>query len=155
MVLQKIKYKLEKSIGENVVYQKKKGQRWKFEESIIKNILSSDTPEETAATDETTPPENNNEETPPPTPTENVQEEKEPEIILPPISLEPHRPKPQELLAYGTHVQVPNAITLTPTLSEGITTISESDYSNTSFTESLLSELNASLNELLNNARER
>ena len=149
-VLQKIKYKLEKSIGENIVYQKKKGQRWKFEESIIKNILSSDTPEETAATDETAPPENNNEETPPPTPTENVQEEKEPEIIPPPISLEPHRPKPQELLAYGTRVRLPDIITLAPPATEKEASLPETDSIPLSLAERFASHINTSLNGLLN-----
>ncbi|MDO8565907.1 MAG: lamin tail domain-containing protein [Candidatus Moranbacteria bacterium] len=156
-VLQKIKYKLEKSIGENIVYRKKKGQKWAFEENIIKNIFSSDTPEETAATDEIVPPENSNEETPPPTLAENVQEEKEPEIIPPPVSLDPDRPKAQELLAYGTRVQLQDAITLTPspTDAENLIGQRETEGNSLSFPEKLAININASLNGLFNSSQER
>lgn len=70
-VLQKIKYKLEKSIAEDITYQKKKGERWSFEK----------TAEEPADTNtEIAPPpseEENPMEEPAPTPDINTQPEEE------------------------------------------------------------------------------
>ncbi len=51
-VLQKIKYKLEKSIKENAVYRKEKGKRWEWQESAVPKDLPPE-----ATSDEKTSPE--------------------------------------------------------------------------------------------------
>lgn len=153
-VLQEIKYKLEKSIADNVIYQKKKGQKWKFEESITKNILSTNTTEKTSEPDEITPPENNREETLPTVPAENTPEEA-PEIIPAPISLDPDRPLPQEFLAYGTRVHLPDTIMFIPAADEERASLPEKKPASFSLPERIAADINASLNELLNSPQER
>lgn len=48
-VLQKIRYKLEKSIAEDVVYQKKKGEKWSFASSAGKNTVTEIAPAATVS----------------------------------------------------------------------------------------------------------
>lgn len=154
-VLQKMKYKLEKSIAENVVYQKKKGQKWQFVENTIKDIPLSQVSAEANKINEIAPPENSNEETPPPAPTEDTLKEEESGIVLPaPISLDPNRPEPQDLLAYGTRIRLPAAITLMPPATEETATPPDEQSIPFSLAERLASNINASLNELLNNPQE-
>lgn len=157
-VLQEIKYKLEKSIAENAVYQKKKGEKWKFEEAAAKSTPATDTPTETdeetnddslvlgvsdTIQDKSTEPEA---ETVPGQMKENIENQ---------LSLDPDRPLPQDILAYGTRVQVPDTIAFTPISAQEIAPLPETDSLSLSITERLASHINASLNELLNDSQEK
>ncbi|MDP3957787.1 MAG: lamin tail domain-containing protein [bacterium] len=157
-VLQEIKYKLEKSIAENTVYQKKKGQKWKFEESLVKDVSPPDTPAEVdketnddalvlgvsdIVQDKSTEPE-----------AENVPNQTK-EYIENQLSLDPDRPLPQDILAYGTRVKVPDTITLTPISAQEIAPLPEMERPSLTLAERLASQINASLNGLLNDSQEK
>lgn len=139
--LQDIKYKFEKSIAEDAVYQKEKGAPWKLVTSAPKNIPAT-TP---AKNIEVIPPQT--EPAPLPIPEEDKPEENNPASENQ-ISLDPDRPKPQEILAYGTRAHLSDAITLTTLTMEETSSIIETTSSSR---KSLFSQINASLNEALNN----
>ena len=152
-VLQKVKYKLEKSIGENVVYQKKKGQKWQFEESPEKDIPLPDTLTETEKTNEIEPSENTDETVSSSAPSENIQKETRLEIPPDQLSFDPNQPKPYELLAYGTRVRLADTITLTLPVTQEITSLPGTENLSLSRVERLITHVNASLNELLNSTQ--
>jgi len=147
-VLQSIRYKLEKPVAENAVYEKEKGSAWKWTVPTGKNSQSSK--KETAI---------NEENVPLVLGTSIVQSEEtlqQVEEVTPiktksdQISLDPTRPLPQDILAYGTQVRIPDTLTLAFLPSEETNTISVSASMPLSSEESILSKINASLNEFLN-----
>ena len=96
-VLQDIKYKLSKSVAEDVVYRKEKGKRWEWDETPTKEEIAIDTTpldvsDETTPTEEilrtpseeqiTEPEQSEPEMSNEPTPTEPAKEETSPETVL-------------------------------------------------------------------------
>jgi hypothetical protein len=148
-VLQAIKYKLEKSAAENAIYNKEKGKHWTWQESgegmagydaapaEEPQVLpeTSGAPEEEilgAATEIAS-------DRPGTAP---------PEKLSAPV---PGRPRPISLLYYGTHIRLPETIPFTPAdLEPETASLPTSEHYAAAFATELLSDINASLNELLN-----
>lgn len=149
--IQKIAYKLEKSAAEDAVYSKKKGERWKFEE-----IQSQSDDKPTPDTTDTEQPANEL------STTENTElgqavseptEENIPEASIihtsGPVSEDPDRPQPVDILNYGTSLTLPDNVTFTP----HDTTLPLSmlpEVSSRDEDSDLLTKINASLNDFLN-----
>ncbi len=147
-VLQSIKYKLDKPVAENAVYKKEKGSAWRWTVPAKKNPQPSK--EETVINEESTPlvlgtSIRRSEETLQPT-EENIPIK----IKSDQLSLDPDRPLPQDILAYGTRVQLPDTIILTFLPSEETNLISVSESIPLPSEGSILSKINTSLNEFLN-----
>lgn len=140
-ILQTIKYKLDKSIGEDIAYVKKKGARWTWQESIDQTNISA------SASDLKT-------DTPPQI---SIPSPEETEV---PLEYQPSSEKPAvlgvttmsvspnpylKLLNYGTGVTVPNDIILSfPDTSSSPTRSQE--YSFFIFAKHVLITINAALN---------
>lgn len=152
--LQSIRYKLDKPVAENAVYQKEKGSAWKWDQSTGK---SSPSPEkETAVKKEAIPlvlgtSDTKQEETLQPTGEDISRENRATKSDQ--ISLDPDRPLPQDILAYGTRVRLPNTITLVFLPSEETNTIPVSESSPLPSEESISSKINTALNGFLNATR--
>jgi PKD repeat protein len=152
-VLQKIRYKLEKSAAENSIYSKAKGKRWEWQEEelekdqIGKEILPvSDTDENEATPDEEAP----LEEAALP-----IGEDSQKKVLGEKTSqTEDTREKFMQLLSYGTRVRIPDGISLTfdETADDAAPLPSREHYA-VSFAKESFSEINSVLNELLSNAR--
>lgn len=145
-VLQKIQYKLDAPIAEDVVYRKEKGSPWKWETPAkqISAISEKQTvPDVLGATDVRT-------DAIPLTPATEIPDET-PIRTSDQISLDPLRPDPRDFLAYHTHVTVPSSLTLAPTPNEkAAVAISFAS----SETESIFSQINTTLNAFLNGVEE-
>ncbi|MEI8096950.1 MAG: lamin tail domain-containing protein [Candidatus Moraniibacteriota bacterium] len=154
-VLQNIKYKLDKPVAEDAVYHKEKGSGWKWE-NLPKQIPSAPQKEIIPIV-------------PAPKPVSLPQKIESPEIAPPTkedipiepvkksdqISLEPNRPLPQDVLAYGMQIQIPDALALTIPEDEKaeMILVSIPQPSSLLAEESLLSKINSSLNDFLNTPR--
>ena len=153
-VLQKIKYKLEQSAAEEAVYRKEKGSRWQWEEAgeqaaAVPEAESGDTENAAplvlgATTDRVQ---------------ENIltatTETIEPEAVgsmRNRQSFDPDRPDLRDLLSYGTHIRLPDTIALTPTPAQKTADLPEPTPYTITFTGALLSDINASINRLLDAA---
>lgn len=149
-VLQKIEYKLGKPVAEDAVYHKEKGSAWKWE-SLPKQIP-------VAPKKETVPLVPVPQEVKPAKIIQPIQED----IPIEPvktksdqISLDPDRPIPQDILAYGTRVQMPDSITLALSSDEKVNLVPLSESSPLPEEESLFTKINTSLNAFLNNSQEK
>ncbi|MDD2767007.1 MAG: lamin tail domain-containing protein [Candidatus Moranbacteria bacterium] len=154
-VLQDIKYKLDKSIADDVVYRKEKGSKWKWDTSSVHVTAPSPSKEQ-----------NEKEKNPPlidepmiipemivPLREEMLPEEiiKEKETTSPLISLDPDRPLPQDILTYGTTLETPHSLILAVPADEKIAVLPLSDSSSVTSEETpLLIRINATLNDFLN-----
>lgn len=154
-VLQDIKYKLDKSIADDVVYRKEKGSKWKWDTSSVHVTAPSPSKEQ-----------NEKEKNPPlidepmiipemivPLREEMLPEEiiKEKEMTSPLISLDPDRPLPQDILTYGTALETPHSLILAVPADEKIAVLPLSDSSSVTSEETpLLIRINATLNDFLN-----
>lgn len=157
-VLQDIKYKLDKSIADDVVYRKEKGSKWKWDASSvhIPALSPSKEPDETSETKKDSPlleePTTVQETIIPlmeETPQTKIMEEKE--TVSPLISLDPDRPLPQDILTYGTALETPRSLILAVPADEKIAVSSPADSSEISPEEtSLFIEINTALNDFLN-----
>lgn len=163
-VLQKIKYKLEKSIAENAVYIKKKGERWNFEMSDIENV--SENENETslpASTSEQIPEENPAPASDIPAPDEpQNDQETEGEVLGASITesdaklsrdRRKHDQQWMKLISLGTRAALPENIEFSPE-SESIFAEQAPKHSDISLMQETLLDLNASLNNMFNNSLE-
>lgn len=150
-VVQKIKYKLEKSAAEDIVYSKAKGRRWEWheekptEEKEEKESLAvSDTDENAVVAEEETP----LEEAVPP-----IEESAKKQVLGAKTSHADDSEKFMPLLNYGTRVKIPSNISLAFDETDDVPPLLSQEHYAISFAKESLSELNAALNELLHNAR--
>lgn len=166
-VLQKIKYKLDKSIAEEAVYRKNKGERWHLEETIIeesddtntKNILS----ESENNGDEELPPVSNDTDTNAPLEKnegENSDSQETESIVLGASTItktdeeifliqQEHNKKWLALINIGTQINVPENVTFAPN-NKRVEKPQESEHYAVSFAREAFSEINNSLNNMLN-----
>jgi len=149
-VLQKIEYKLDKPVAENAVYHKEKGSAWKWE-ALPKKIGVA--PQKEIVPLVPVPQEVKPTEIPQPiqedTPIEPIKTKSDQ------ISLDPDRPLPQDVLAYGTRVQMPDSITLALSSDEKVTITPEPKSPPISSENSLFSQINTTINAFLNNSQEK
>jgi len=142
-VLQKIKYKLEKSAQEDVIYFKKKGKRWQWDESQsplskTKTATPIEEPIIDAFTEEidTVPKGEDSPET-----------EALPEVLgAEAPRIEPARLQLTALLNYGTRVILPENIALTADALPREASLAEKEHYAITFTKKMFKELNASFN---------
>jgi len=134
-VLQKVKYKLEKSAGENIAFHKEKGKRWQWQNPITVKVTEVET--ETPETSEKKIEENVNEIDPD---ADEVIEESKPETT-------PHLKTFPVLLDYGTNLHLPNDIVLSSDDTEFIKEQKTENPAPSSFLDALNSALNEWQNE--------
>ncbi|MFZ3032379.1 MAG: lamin tail domain-containing protein [Candidatus Moraniibacteriota bacterium] len=143
-VLQKIKYKLDKSVAEDVVYKKEKGSRWAWQEKEA----TPDTAEaETPQTISPEIPETTQEIEPLPAPEEVPEDTEE---IVPQAQPEPKKLSLLPLLNYGTHVTLPENIRLTFDDTSRIAAPLETEHYALTFAKTVLSDINTTLNAVQN-----
>ncbi|MFZ2187031.1 MAG: lamin tail domain-containing protein [Candidatus Moraniibacteriota bacterium] len=144
--LQKIQYKSDKSIPENTLYRKEKGSTWKWA-ALAQQIPT--TSEKEAAPISSPPLEGKPEEALSPreedAPSDTIKRNQ--------LSLDPDRPIPQDILAYGTHTEIPDTIILKPFPAKEALPLSATRHYAVAFVGTAFSDINASLNDLLARAR--
>jgi len=147
-VLQKIEYRLDKPVAEDAVYHKEKGSAWKWKD-LPKQIP-------VAPKKETVPLVPVPQEIKPAEIIQPIQEDAPVEPIKTKsdqISLDPDRSLPQDILAYGTRVQMPDSITLVLSSDEKMNPVPLSESSPLPEEESLFAKINTSLNSFLNSVQ--
>lgn len=143
-VLQKIKYKLDKSVAEDVVYKKEKGSRWAWQE---KEATTDADEAETPQTISPEIPETTQEIEPLPAPEEAPEDTEE---IVPQAQPEPKKLSLLPLLNYGTHVTLPENIRLTFDDTSRIAAPLETEHYALTFAKTVLSDINTTLNAVQN-----
>lgn len=159
--LQKIKYKLDTSVGEEIVYRKEKGRRWEWieDESRIRNQESWENaaetiPETTVPEEIQTPEEDIAPEAMTLEETEKETEEQPEKIPAGLLSENTDRPKPTTLLSYGTRIRLPENIAYAPADAPENISPEKTGSPDVPESDDFLADLNASINGLLNRPQE-
>ena len=151
--LQKIKYKLDKAVADDVIYFKEKNAPWKWRTGETKSsqqkTINSGLEEREAPAPKEIPAPINQEQSKTDGET-NTDTEKPRAIIDGELSQNPDRLRLIDLLSYGTHVKVPDERTFVPAdVTPDESTLTEPEHYAVAYTEELFTALNASLNDLL------
>lgn len=142
-VLQKIKYKLDKSVAEDVVYKKENGKRWAWQEQVATaSIDSVNTPDAEESVADTVI-------APLPAPEEESVEEKKEEQELS-VPQEAEKLSLLPLLNYGTHITLPENIKLTFDDPSLVAAPVKKEHYALTFAKEVMSDLNTTLNAVQN-----
>lgn len=141
-VLQKIKYKLDKSVAEDVVYKKEKGSRWAWQEKEVESATDEAEAPQTISPEIPAAPE----EIEPLSVPEEEPEDTQTEAVLLTPSQEAKKLSLLPLLNYGTHVTLPKDIELTFNDSSLIAPPLETEHYALTFAKEVLVNINTVLN---------